>query len=334
MAKKPKDTDYIFLTAVIRAREPRLLTRESAERLLSSASPQDVIKQLEELGWDVSGATPATLDAALAAMRRQEFADLEAVCPCKGLVQVFRLRYDYHNLKVLLKSETTSHTREEAMALLSDMGRFPADRLARDYYADDLRDYPAVFSAAAAEAKDSLARTGDPQLADVLLDRACYSEFISMAQATGSRFLQDYAALTADSANLRITVRTRRMGRDDAFLERMLLAGGTLSPKKLLEELEKETPLSEIFPASLKEAAAAGEAALAGGRLTDFEKHCDNALADYLEGDRFIGFDERVVVRYLCSLENQISAVRIILAGVSAGLSPDQIRERLRDPYV
>ena len=74
--------------------------------------------------------------------------------------------------------------------------------------------------------------------------------------------------------------------------------------------------------------------ALSGGRLTDFERLCDNAVNDYLKTARLVPFGDAPVVAYLAAKENEFTAIRILLTGKLAGLEPDTIRERLRDAYV
>jgi V/A-type H+-transporting ATPase subunit C len=50
----------------------------------------------------------------------------------------------------------------------------------------------------------------------------------------------------------------------------------------------------------------------------------------YLRAARLIPFGESGVISYLLARENELTAVRIILLGRMAGLSEEQITERLR----
>ena len=84
----------------------------------------------------------------------------------------------------------------------------------------------------------------------------------------------------------------------------------------------------------MKEAAEAGSAALNGGRLTRFEKLCDDAVLNYVAGAKYVAFGEAPVIGYLAAKENELTSVRIIMSGRMAGLDADTIRERLRESYV
>ena len=89
--------------------------------------------------------------------------------------------------------------------------------------------------------------------------------------------------------------------------------------------------LNEIYgPTRFAQAAEAGEAALKGGSLTEFEKRCDDAVSDYLAGAQMIPFGEAPLLAYRAARETEYTNIRILLMGRAAGLSPEVIRSRLR----
>ena len=72
MAKKVKDTAYLMLSSMIRAREAGMLTRERMDRMLSAPSFQEAAKLLTDCGYeDMSGCDAAGVDAALSAGGRR-----------------------------------------------------------------------------------------------------------------------------------------------------------------------------------------------------------------------------------------------------------------------
>ena len=70
-----------------------------------------------------------------------------------------------------------------------------------------------------------------------------------------------------------------------------------------------------------------------GGPLTKFELACDNAVNAYLAQAKLVGYGEEPVIAYQAAVENELTAVRMILTGRLAGITPQVIRERLRDLY-
>ena len=168
-----------------------------------------------------------------------------------------------------------------------------------------------------------------------MLDRACYADMADIANKSGSAFLAGYVRITVDAANLRSVVRTLRMGKGAEFLKGVLFRGGNVDTGRILSAVTSGGSIEEIYTASaLREAAAAGAAAIVGGRLTHFEKLCDDAVTAYLAGARYVAFGEAPLIGYLAARETELTNVRVILSGRLAGLDADTIRERLRESYV
>ena len=190
---------------------------------------------------------------------------------------------------------------------------------------------PARLAKAMAEGKEILARTANPQLADFTLDRVCFEELAAIAEDRGE-FLRGYVAVMADSTNLKSAVRTIRMGKTPDFLRLALVPGGRVDAERFAAAGGEGLPA--LFNGSpLADAAALGAAAAEGGGMTAFEQSCDNAVMAYLRGAKLVSFGEEPVVAYLAGVENEITAVRMILTGMLAGIAPQSIRERLRDLY-
>ena len=106
MPKKLKDTDYLSISARVRAMENGLLTRERMERMLEARSVEEAAKVLAECGYgEMNSFTPAALDERLSEARDAVYQDLQGAVPDPNVIDVFRIKYDYHNAKVLLKAE-------------------------------------------------------------------------------------------------------------------------------------------------------------------------------------------------------------------------------------
>lgn len=328
-----KDIDYLFISTRVRALEASLLTRERMQRMLDAPTAEDSAKILSECGYpEMNPLTLAVIAETLSAEHARSFSDMAAFVPDPALIDVFKVRYDYHNVKVLLKAEAT----QSAFApLLMDLGRVPVRELQEKLNASDLRGIPPILQAATLQARETLGTTRDPQLSDLVLDQAYYQDMFQIAKRAESTFLQGYVRISIDAANLRTAVRTIRMEKNAEFLRDILFSGGNMDSTRVLTAASAGGSLAELFSLSpLKEAAEAGVAAIAGGRLTQFEKLCDNAVTKYLQTARYVAFGEAPVIAYLAAKEAELTAIRIILTGRLAKLPADIIQERLRDSYV
>ena len=328
-----KDTDYLSISARIRAMENRLLTRERMERMLEARTDDEAAKILAECGYsEIPALTNSALDALVAKARGEVYRDLKGAVPEPKLVEVFQMKYDYHNAKVLIKAQAVG---APADRLLMEGGRWNPAAVQDAFHRDNLRDFTDLFRAAVTQAREVLSAGGDPQLADFTLDRAYFEEMKAAAKATGSSFLEGYVRLLIDATNLRSAVRAARMGKGSDFLKQVLIAGGSVDVHTLTSG--KGSDLNTVFRAGpLAEAAALGTARIApgSGNLTAFERACDDAVTRYLAQARRIPFGEQAVIGYLYARESEFTAIRTILSGRMAGLSADTIRERLREAYV
>ena len=323
--------DYLYISSLLRAREPRMLSRDKAERMLDAPNFEDAAKMLTDSGYeDMSQMSVKQIETALSDRRAAVFHELETLIPNTAALDLFRLKYDYHNAKVLVKSEAMH--RNDA-SLLSSSGRVAPETVQKRFQEDRLRDLPGELGSAAEEARNLLARSANPQLSDFLLDKAYFREMNALADELDSDFARGYVALLADSTNLRSAVRILRMGKDIGYLQEALVAGGSVSEERLTQGISGEGLASVFAGTALTKAAQLGTEAVSGGTLTAFELACDNAVADYLSNAKLCSFGEESVIAYLAGTENVLTAVRMILTGRLAGVPSDTIRERLRDLY-
>ena len=325
MAKKVKDTDYLFISTYLHSRERDLLTAARMERMIEAPTAAEAAKVLGEIGYgEFSAASEGELSAVLAREQEKLFQDLYRFVPDRAVVDVFKVKYDYHNLKALLKARAMGM---DGKRLLLDAGRVSAGELEKAVTEGDYGALPDALRRAAEEAAEVLG-------SDFVLDRAYYAEMLSAARDTGSGFLVRYVQASVDAANLRSAVRTLRMKKGADLLKRVLVEGGTVSPDSI-QAAALSGSLEELFrPTQLRQAAELGTAAAQGGSLTAFEKACDDAVTAVAAGAKSVPFGVEAVVSFLVAKEIEFTAVRIIMSSRMAGIDGDTIRERLREAYV
>lgn len=326
-----KNEAYLCLSAMLRAREPKLLNNERAERMLEAPSFEEAAKLLTDCGYgDMSQMNAKEIEAALARHRAEILAELEELSPEREVVDVFKMKYDYHNAKAVIKAEAMGLSAER---LLSASGRIAPAELLTVYNEGRFSELPEELGMAMEEAKNVLARTANPQLADIVLDRAYFAELKASAKAAGSSFMDGYADVLIDSANLKSAVRTLRMGKGQDFFQSVLIPGGGIDESRIAAAGDMESIAALFSNSSLEKAAALGVDAVGGGSMTAFELACDNAVNDYLSDAKLVSYGSEPVIAYMAAVEGEITAVRMILTGRLAGIAPQVIRERLRDLY-
>ena len=263
--KKTKDTDYLFLSSYLQAK--------SAHQ--SEAVPD----------------------------RAAVYQELQKLAPDPQIVDFFRLKYDYHNAKVYLKSVASG---SENRHLYLPLGRVAPAALAEACRTEDYRSLPAGFASALRSASEVLGRTADPRLADFLLDSAYISELKATAVETGSSFLSDYALLYADALNLRALTRMLKSGVRPEKVSDALNACGSVPPSCILAAYPDAAAVLNLYRATkLLPALAEAEKAARGEGFSAFEKAVQRCLDGYMDAAKTVCFGESVLIRYLYRLEEQ-----------------------------
>ena len=329
---KPRDTDYLYLSARLKAMEKNMLTREKLARLISARTDEDAVKLLTESGWSGFEATDlVALEQEISHQRKTVFDLIYSYAPDAGIIDLFRLKYDYHNIKVLIKSTAQGL---DGRSLLSNAGTIDPVALTNMFNEQNYNRMHPLMGTAVQEAADLLARTGDPQLCDLLLDSAMTAQMLAFAKASESEFLLGYVKLSIDLGNLRVLTRAAMTKKGFDFLQRAIFSGGNVD----CSQVREVTPdlLRSLFGfGALSDASdAAAEALSTGGALAGLDMACDNALIEYIRASRLIPFGEATVISYLLAFEAQLVAVRTVMVGRASGLREEQISERLRMSYV
>ena len=90
---------------MLRAREGKMLNAERAERMLEAATFEDAAKLLTDCGYeDMSLMDVNGVNDALARFRAAQVAELSVLVPDPAVLDLFRMKYGYHNAKVIVKS--------------------------------------------------------------------------------------------------------------------------------------------------------------------------------------------------------------------------------------
>lgn len=325
---KIRDNDYLCISAMLRGKEAHMIGADVFSRMAEAENAAQAAKMAEDYGYTgLDLTTPQTVDASLSRIRADVYEDLAGILPEPALLDLFRLKYDYHNAKVLVKSSARSR---DAEGSLSSEGRLTPEEI-RELFAAEAAS--GTLKDAMTEASETLSKTQNPQLADFGLDLAYFKEMKACAEQLGG-ISDEYIRLLIDCANLNSYVRSVRMGKSADFLKFALAEGGSIDTDVLLN-LWPDQDVSDLYAGTVLESASefAGEA-MGGWKITPFELACDNALTACLADTRYVAFGADAVVSYLASLDTEITDLRMVLSGKICGIPTEAIKERLRDVNV
>lgn len=343
--KKLQATEYMYASARIRAMENRLVGRERIDVLVDARSSEDVMSKLAEYGVSPAeegeGNTPTTgeslsraRESMLLSLLDNAYGEVAASVPDPSVYSWLRYPYDCNNVKAIIKCQIRGI---DPTDMLFDFGTVPADAAVEALTKGKYEVFPPAMAQAAVEARETYAKTGDPQQIDALLDIACYRDMLTSVEASGCETMVTWVKDKIDLVNIMITLRILRMKRGEAgkaFMNTSLLEGGTL-PLSFFDEVYdggEEALWSGLAMGKYSRLVTAVEGT--DQSLAAIEKCADDRWLQLVREGARVSFGAEVAGGYLVGVEVSVKNIRIILAAKDAGLTADVVRERIRESYV
>jgi len=326
------ELDYGYLNGRLRAAEVKLLDRASLFRLAEAGSFEEMMSLMgetpygrwfPELGSDSEGVLHRewlwTLD------------EFGSISPNRALTDLFRAELDFHNLRVLLKGRLAGGEGVNRSDLLRRMlpgGTVSPEALLYAVESGSLRDLPPAM-ASSLEGHLEWSVDSVPHM-EAFLDGAMFEYMSSLAFASGEPFAVGYVRLRADLENLRTAFRLKVAGADVGSLSQRLVRVGALPTHLFTGVFPEQVPAwpKAFFHTPLS--ALVEEICGLGGDLGALELALDRHMLSFLSRARFSAFGGGPLVAYLHWKRIEIYNLRAIMVGKRNGVSPEEIRRRLR----
>lgn len=336
-----------FASMRVRMAERRLLTEEQLQRMIQASSLEGALQVLRESRYSsiVNQADqPEKMEQGLRQILEEEVQDLASMVRDTDLRHFLFMRYDYHNLKVLIKAATDPERYE---GLLFPFGTYFIPEMKR-MIAHPQAIAGDVMNQAIVEGSRAWNRTHDAQELDFIVDRVSFLHLKEVANKLKRPFFEGYLRDLADFTNVLSYFRALRRGEGPGFVDRVFVHGGALKRSDLLKaslypaagkrgSLQKEglEVLSNLMraktvPDALQQAV---RAYFDSGRLADFERARDAFLFERsVEAGRKTTEGPEVLFAYLQRIEAEITNIRLILSAKRVGLSAEALMDRVRLP--
>lgn len=334
MAKNINTNEYMYACARIAALECRIIGKDVIEQLLYAPSISDMLLTLRNSAMGRYIKDGMTVDEALAEITNEMYSELEDTIPDPSLLNVFRYKYDCNNIKAAIKCEGRFAELDDMLYSCSALSK---EELYKAIMEDDFSVLPKNMAKAAKEASKEFKASKDPQIVDILLDKACYLDMLELSESDET--VHGWIKLKADITNLLVTMRIIRMTAGDGgltLLDNTLLDEGNV-PQSVFREgylagEEKLFSLLEYGNLSnlVKNIKRSGGVV----SLSVAEKEADDFFIEHVKEARFNQFGAASVAAYITANEYAVRNIRIIFAGKNANLPAELIKERLRENYV
>lgn len=330
------DTRYAYAVARVRGMETRLLDRQWIERLLSE-SPAGVLKALGDSAYQdaLAGvARPEDVEQGLEKALAETLQTIARVSPEPGLIDLFRLRWDFRNLKSLIKASVLKMA-DVAFGLAPGVGTVDIDVLRKAVEERNFAALPAVLADAARAALDAHRDTNELAAIDRACDAALWAHSLAAARSKGNEFLTAYLRTEIDLANVRTFMRMKEAGRDATDLAQTLIAGGTLDvsffrgllgePVDAFARALEFGPYADLTPVFREWSPEKGYG---------LERACDNVLLKKIDSAKMVAYGIEPLIAYILRRQIEIKLVRTAVLAKLDGLARGDIEERLRTIHV
>lgn len=331
-----KRKDYGQSVVMVRVLEKKLLTKNKLDRMIEAETPEEVMKQLSETEYsqnmfDIQ--QPQEYEKILKRETERVFNLVRELSNDKEIVDILSLKYDYHNLKVLLKGRLAN---KDFSTLLMDAGTQKIEKLKLKFDIKNYNDLPEEISKAINEVEKDFLENNDSQKIDIIVDKYYYENLLRIAKKINVSVIMDYAQGLIDFQNIITLFRVKKQNRDIKFLENVIHEGGTISKDKIVEAINDsvETIINKFRKEKIGNYLLKGlEEFSETGRLSGLEKISQNYLMELNKDSKYIIFGPEPLFTYLVAKEREISAIRMIMVSKINNIEISKIRERLGDTY-
>lgn len=320
------NTDYAYSVTSIRVKESSLLGQVEMDQLMAVSSYPAALAFLADHGWEVSSPRqPANSVLRGELMRAWDL--LCEVAPDITVLHPLILRKDYHNLKAGIKSKLSGFPVNTYFLSPSTLSHsLLTDAVTRREFTL----LPEPFAGIGEAAYDVLVRTGDGQLADIMIDRIALTDILTKAKATENKLMIEISEMFCAAANIKTAVRAAKTDRNEEFLRRALSECDSLDTERLITEAA--AGISPLLSYLGTTSYAAGIAAISTAPAV-FEKWCDDKIIGMLEKTKFEFFGPEPLIAYYLMKEAEIKNVRILLSAKENDIPAETVRQRLRRHY-
>lgn len=317
-----------FAIGNLRARENKLLRKNDMSQLVAAGSTDELAKLLRDKG--IGKTETADVPLLLSEETEQMWKYITEFAPDENAFAPFICENDFHNYKAVLKGVIRGREYKDLLILPASVELTALEKSVKEKSFDALPEY---MRKSAREAYDVLAKSGDSQLADCIIDAGCMDAQRAAALKTKNAIIKELITVSVFYKNIKAALRAAKSTRNAEFLESALTETGVVSKSELVKAaLSGEEEVLKL----LSKAVTVGGAGAAKAYKTspgEFEKYADNKLLSVAGKCKLVTLGVEPLVGYMLAKKAEIMDLRIVYSGVKTGKEPEKTLERLRELY-
>jgi V/A-type H+/Na+-transporting ATPase subunit C len=338
--------NFAYSVGLIRALETLLLKNNEVERMMFAKDGKDSFKVFNELDYATNRASiqdikdfQKVIEEGLIDTKKT----LDKITPDKEILKILWYKYDFHNIKTLIKAKFSAKTPEEIEEILSPLGAVPIKALIEFIFEEKNNVQFGLKESTEEYIKKNIRKTckyfqkeRNPQLIDLSLDRALVKTISLIIKTSQNSFLQNYIEKFIDLTNIKLFFRMKAVEKDAELFRIAFITGGTIpfslfrdAYKNSLDnfgEIMKNNRYGKIVEIGLKYYKEEQT-------FIFLEKETENYLTEYIKAAKLIPFGPEPLIAYFLAKENNALIIRMIMINKINKTDPEEIRDRLRTLY-
>ena len=329
--------EYGYACGRIRDLEKYLFNKEIIQKMIESPNLEKSLRVLAENNlseYSFEKLDSDSIEQVLVYILKRNLNLISEISPYPYLFQLFSWKYDFHNIKVLLKAKMLG---KKELFPLHDLGNLSVNGLHVAVFEGKYQLIPIKIERFIKQAEAEYLKSDSLQLMEILIDKGYYETIFEQLEDINQDFLFYYYKTEVDLLNLIITCRCKIREIHKSKLAEILIKYGQLSTQKLVDIYDnplhswsnnfQKSDYFVVIEQGIKHW-------IEKNSLLKFEQLIDNYLLNLLKIGKYTTFGLECVIGYYYAKENDLKNIRIIINGKKNSLSNKIIKNYIRDTYV
>ncbi len=337
------NTSFAQSVAWIRVLETKLLSENELDRMVLAPNAKDAYKILNETDYSsFIGDNVDNFQEVINAGLKESKELVERIVPYKDIFNILWFRYDFHNMKVMLKAKNSGKAFEDVADYCYDFGAVALERMRK--FVMDSEDagfglsevFEKYIKESAKLAQAEFEKTNDPQMIDIVLDKRFCWIINDLSEKSGNKFLDEFTNKYIDLKNVELFMRLKIQKREEDLLEKGFIEGGTLEKYRFIDSFRKdiadfaESMRHTDYGDIIRDAVKGYEEEKSFVKL---DKLSYDYLNNYIQSAKRMALGPEPVFAYFWAKKNNAQIIRSVMVGKLNDVEPDHIRKMIRNLY-
>lgn len=338
-------TKFAQSVAWVRVLETKLLSENELERMVLARDARDAYRILNETDYsshigDIDNIE--SFDGVINAGLEDTKELLVKIVPYKWVFNILWFRYDFHNIKIMLKAKHSNKDFEGIKPYLFEVGAIDIMKLRKYIFESEnvnfgIEDeYEKYIKESIKLAETDFNKSADPQLIDVVLDKRFCKIINQIAEKSENEFLMKFTKKYIDLKNIELFLRLKIQKREESLLLKGLIDRGYLEKYRFCDAFKKdiadfvESMRYTDYAAVIREAVKGFEE---DNSFVKLDKLSYDHLNDHIQRAKRLSLGPEPVFAYFWAKKNNALVIRSVMVSKLNGVDPEHIRKIIRNLY-